>query len=80
MGTNDSVKLWVNDTEVWRMNLGRDAVFDSDIANVVLEPGLNKVLIKVCNRINEWGFYFRVTDERGRGMSDIQFISADRID
>lgn len=80
MGTNDSVKLWLNDKEVWRMNIGRDAVFDSDIANVVLEPGLNKILIKVCNRINEWGFYFRVTDKSGEGFGDIEFVSADRIE
>jgi len=79
MGTNDSVKLWLNDKEVWRMNIGRDAVFDSDIANVVLEPGLNKILIKVCNRINEWGFYFRVTDEEGKGIPGIEFVAADEV-
>ncbi len=80
IGTNDSVKLWVNDKEVWRMNIGRDAIFDSDIAPVVLEPGLNKILIKVCNRINEWGFYFRIADEKGKGIAGIEFVSADRID
>ncbi len=78
IGTNDSAKLWLNDKEVWRMNIGRDAVFDSDIVPVVLQPGLNKILIKVCNRINEWGFYFRVTDENGRGLPDIEFVSVDK--
>lgn len=76
MGTNDSVKLWLNDKEVWRMNIGRDAVFDSDIAKVEFKPGLNRILIKVCNRINEWGFYFRITDQDGKGMPDIEFVSA----
>ncbi len=80
MGTNDSVKLWVNDQEVWRMNFGRDAVFDNDVVTVILQPGLNKILLKVCNRINEWGFYFRMTDEEGVGFPDIEFVSADQVD
>jgi tetratricopeptide (TPR) repeat protein len=79
LGTNDSAKLWLNDREVWRMNMGRDAVFDNDIVTVDLQQGLNKVVLKVCNRINEWGFYFRVTDAEGRGMTDIEFIAGDDI-
>jgi tetratricopeptide (TPR) repeat protein len=78
IGTNDSAKLWLNDKEVWRMNIGRDAIFDNDIVPVVLPPGLNKILIKICNRINEWGFYFRVTDKDGKGLTDIEFVSADK--
>lgn len=68
IGTNDSAKLLLNDKEVWRMNLERDAVFDNDIIPGTLKPGLNKILIKVCNLINEWGFCFRVTDEKGKGI------------
>jgi tetratricopeptide (TPR) repeat protein len=79
IGTNESVKLWLNDEEVWRMNLGRDAIFDNDIIPVALKSGLNKILIKVCNLINEWGFYFRITDEAGKGVPDIEFISADSL-
>ncbi len=79
IGSNESVKLWLNDQEVWRMNFGRDAIFDDDIIPVVLNPGLNKILIKVCNLINEWGFYFRVTDETGKGIPGIEFVAADRI-
>lgn len=77
IGTNESVKLWLNDEEVWRMNIGRDAIFDDDIIPVVLKPGLNKILIKVCNLINEWGFYFRVTDEKGNSIPGIEFVSAE---
>lgn len=80
IGSNESVKLWLNDEEVWRMNIGRDAIFDDDIIPVVLQPGLNKIVIKVCNLINEWGFYFRVTDENGRGLQGIEFIAGNYID
>lgn len=79
VGTNDATKIWLNEKLVWNFNQGRDAIFDDDIFNVSLEPGLNKILIKICNRINLWGFYFRITDATGNGFSDVEFLSADDI-
>lgn len=78
LGTNDAARLWLNGREVWRMNMGRDAVFDNDIVEVELQPGDNPVLLKICNRINEWGFYFRITDAAGRGIPGLAFTAADR--
>ncbi|MFH1940615.1 MAG: tetratricopeptide repeat protein [bacterium] len=80
LGTDESVKLWLNNALVWRFNRYRGAIFDDDIFQATLKPGLNKILIKVCNRLGEWGFYFRVTDEQGNGINDIQFIPADKRD
>lgn len=79
LGTNDAVKLWVNDDETWRMNVGRDAIFDNDVVPVILRAGLNKILIKVCNRINEWGFYLRITNANGQGLPELEFVSANDI-
>jgi len=79
VGTNDAAKIWLNDELVWKYNRGRDASFDDDIIKVCLKTGLNKILIKVCNRISLWGFYFRVTDEKGDGMPGIEFVSADNV-
>ena len=79
VGTNDATKIWLNDKLVWNFNIGRDAIFDDDLVNVSLKPGLNKILIKVCNRISLWGFYFRITDENGNGMPDIKFVAANEI-
>ena len=80
VGTNDAAKIWLNDELVWKFNSGRDASFDDDIIKVSLKSGLNKILIKVCNRISLWGYYFRITDEEGNGLPDIEFVSADEID
>jgi tetratricopeptide (TPR) repeat protein len=77
LGADESVKVWLNDQEVWRMNRIRGAIIDDDVANVTLQPGLNKILIKVINRWDEWGFYFRVTDEEGNGLTDVEFVSGD---
>jgi tetratricopeptide (TPR) repeat protein len=78
-GTNESVKVWMNDKEVWRLNRWRDTVFDNDVYPVDLKKGLNKVLIKICNRSGHWGFYFRITDDKGYGVPNIQFMSADMV-
>jgi len=75
LGIDESVKVWLNDQEVWRMNRIRGAIIDDDVANVTLQPGLNKILIKVINRWAEWGFYFRVTDREGNGLNDIESVS-----
>jgi tetratricopeptide (TPR) repeat protein len=79
IGTNDAVKVWLNDQEIWRLNMERDSIFDNDVIEVTLKPGKNKILIKVCNRINEWGFYFRMTDKAGNGLQDITYVPADEF-
>ena len=76
-GSNEAVKIWVNGAEVWRHNEWREAVFDADVASAVLSAGRNEILVKVCNRLGNWGFYLRVTDDQGRGMTDLEFAAPD---
>lgn len=78
-GTDDEVKIWLNDTQIWLLFQGGPAVFDDNKVNVKLKKGLNKVLIKVCNSVSDWGFFFRITDENGIGVPDIKFVSADEV-
>ena len=80
VGTNDATKIWLNNKCIWKLNIGRDSIFDDDIIHVTLKPGFNKILIKVCNQISLWGFYFRITDEQGNGIPDIKFISPDAVE
>ena len=79
LGTDEGAKLWFNDTEIWRINHRRIAVIGDNIIHIDLKKGLNKVLIKVCNRSGDSGFYFRVTNQKGDGFPDIYFIAADQI-
>jgi tetratricopeptide (TPR) repeat protein len=76
VGSNEAIKIWLNDREVWKMNAIRMAVVDSDIFEVNLHKGRNKILVKVCNSFGNWGFYFRVTDVTGNGIPALEFISA----
>lgn len=79
LGTDEGAKLWFNDTEIWRINHRRIAVIGDNIIHIDLKKGLNKVLIKVCNRSGDSGFYFRVTNQKGDGFPDIYFIAANQI-
>ncbi len=76
-GSDDGSKVWLNDQEIWRLNRGGDAVFDGNNRTVKLNKGRNKVLIKVINTAGDWGFFFRVTDEKGIGLPDIRFVAAE---
>lgn len=53
---------------------------ERDIITVLLHPGYNRVLLKITNTIYDWGFFFRVTDEKGNGFSDITFHAPEEVD
>ncbi|MBN2104901.1 tetratricopeptide repeat protein [bacterium] len=78
-GSDEGIKIWLNGEEVWRLNRIQDAIIDDQITPVILQPGNNQVLIKICNRYRNWGFYFRVTDDKGKGIQAIRFISANDV-
>jgi len=79
-GTDDGSIVWLNDEVIWKLNQGGPALFDDDKVNVVLQKGFNKILIKVCNSLSDWGFFFRITDIEGNGIQDIRYISPDALE
>jgi len=78
-GSDEAIKIWLNGEEVWRLNRIQDAIIDDQITPVTLQPGINLVLIKICNRYRDWGFYFRVTDAQGKGIQDIRFLPVNEV-
>lgn len=78
IATDEACKMWLNDKLVWQVYRKWPVPIDNDISPVVLHPGDNKLLIKVTNSLKNWGFYFRVTDEKGNGFPDIKFVPADK--
>ena len=75
IGSNEAAKVWLNGEEVWKINIVRNAVIDDNVVPVTLKKGRNRILVKVCNRTGDWGYYFRITDQEGNGFLDIAFIS-----
>ena len=65
LGSDDGVKLWINDVLVHTNPAYRGAYPDQDRINVNLKAGWNKVLIKVLQGAGGWGFYLRIPDPKG---------------
>lgn len=80
IGSDESFKLWLNNNLTFSRYLQSDSPFDHDKVKVVLHSGYNKVMIKVVNRVHEWGFMCRITDENGKGIEGIKFYHPQEID
>ena len=65
--------MWVNGSEVLINQVGRAATPDEDRVHVSLNEGQNQILVKVCNRELDWGFYLRFTDENQRPIKDLTY-------
>ena len=65
LGSDDGVRVWVNDALVHSNPSYRAAVADQDRFTVNLKKGWNKVLIKVLQGGGGWGYYFRFSDPKG---------------
>ncbi|MHC4178212.1 MAG: hypothetical protein ACYSWU_11940 [Planctomycetota bacterium] len=79
-GSHNALKIWLNGRLVYRRNVYHmGSQMDQHVSRVVLEPGRNVILVKVCqNAIMEdwaryWGFQLRVCDANGTAV-----LSADR--
>ncbi|MDZ7260573.1 MAG: DUF2961 domain-containing protein [candidate division KSB1 bacterium] len=66
LGSDDGVRLWINDQLVHDHLVKRGAAPDQDRVPVTLVKGWNKILIKVEEAGGAWGFYFRVPDPEGK--------------
>jgi tetratricopeptide (TPR) repeat protein len=73
VGSDDDVKVWLNGQEVLSRKMARAAEPDQDIAAVILNEGENQLLVKVCNREMNWGFYLRFTDADGKSLEDLEY-------
>ncbi len=76
VGSDDDVKVWLNGEEVLSNNIARSVGIDQDIVFIILKSGANEILVKVCNRTGDWGFYLRITDMEENPHDDLQFVPA----
>ena len=76
-GVQGAMRMWLNGSEIRRINQDKAAILDESIIRAGLARGGNRVLVKICSHVGNWGFYFRVTDETGRGIPEIRFLPPD---
>lgn len=65
LGTNDAGKCWLNGALIYDFPHEGTAFLDRDIIPVTLPKGKNTILLKVSNGQLNWGFVFRITDDKG---------------
>jgi len=72
-GSDDSLKLWLNNKLIIDKNNPRRAIINRDVTQTKLNKSWNKVLIKVCNYLNEFELFFVITDKKGMIYHDLKY-------
>ena len=74
LGSNDTMKVWVNGKVVMSQPESRAAAPAQDRVTCELAVGWNEVRVKVANTGGPWGFYFEVRNSTGeRPATDLEF-------
>ncbi|MDZ7294911.1 MAG: tetratricopeptide repeat protein [candidate division KSB1 bacterium] len=74
-GYRTGLRVWLNGEQVWYHNGSERASLDGRVVPVQLRAGRNVLLLKSTQRVGEWGFYLRITDEQGHGFEDIEYLT-----
>ncbi len=59
-GSDDGIKVWVNDYPVISNDIYRQAFFEQDSKKVLFGKGINKILVKITQDQGDWKFFFRI--------------------
>ncbi len=73
LGTDDGVKVFLNDKPIHEVLTIRVAQVDKDRVPLKLQKGWNKLLLKIENNLGGYGFYARLLD-----LEDTLVVSAER--
>ena len=65
LGSDDGATVWLNGTEIYRIDANRPAIPDEDAVSCRLNAGWNEVLCKITQEGWGWGLYLRFTDVDG---------------
>ncbi len=65
LGSDDELAVWLNGSEIHRVNFNRRAVADEDAIPCQLKAGWNPVLCKIGQNGWDWSLYLRFTDAEG---------------
>ncbi len=63
LGSDDGIKVWVNGKLVHQNILVRIVAPNQDRVPIVLEPGENRILLKIVNLQGGYGFYFSTKEK-----------------
>ncbi len=69
MGSDDGIKVWINDAVVHEHNVDRGLAPDQDQAAAKLAAGKNKILIEITQGGGGWNMCLRVVGKDGRPLA-----------
>ena len=72
-GTSSSVKIFVNDVEVYYNNEIQRTDLNSFKLKFKLQKGMNRILMKLSTKGSSDYFFASLTDEKGKVISDLKF-------
>jgi hypothetical protein len=70
-GTDDGVVVWLNGTEVYRLQVGRPYRSKEDRLPIRLSQGSNALLLKVSQSGGDWGFCVHVETPDGQPLTAV---------
>lgn len=62
LGSDDGIKVWLNQAEVLSKNVARGVAADQESLTLRLQPGKNQLLLKIVNIGGACGFYYAEKD------------------
>ena len=72
LGSDDGVKLWLNNTQVYAVNVARPLQPGSDKVNLQLHSGWNRLLLKITQNNLGWEFCARLRKPDGSPLASLQ--------
>ena len=69
---DDGVKMWLNEKEIYRLDIGRPYSAKSDHVAVKLKKGTNTLLVKIFQGGGDGGFGVHVEDANGRPLTQVK--------
>lgn len=77
--SDDQGTIWLNGKKVFSHHRTSGVYLDRYTIPCTLNQGENTILLKVCNSMQAWGFYFRFTNADGMPFNDLKYKTADEL-
>jgi HEAT repeat protein len=75
-GSDDGIKMWLNEKQVYSLNVARPLQPGSDKVKVALHAGWNPLLVKITQNNQGWEFCVRVRTPDGSHIQGVRCDSA----
>lgn len=69
VGSDDALKIWLNDEQVYSFWGGRQLQVNQDSVPITLKAGTNRILLKILNMNWDWEFALKVTNPQDMPIS-----------